>query len=153
MMTLDELIKQADNPTPEYIRELSRQVHGAQKKCVKHEYLITKPEEPNKRKYKCSNCGDTWWLFAKEKETSLPPPYIPDYTKPENFWPLMKESNIMLFYDSGYAVACNDVVRYFDVKGFYKDWHNERNYCAIRVDEGEHDLEIVGLLAYLKVKE
>ncbi len=89
-MTLDELIKQADNPTPEYIKELNKQVHEKFTICNNDHKWSELSTFAGWTCHKCLNCGIKY--SAPEGDAPLLKEHIqiPDYTKPENFWPLVE---------------------------------------------------------------
>lgn len=126
-MTLDELIKQAGSPTPEFLRELNKAVWEAQKN---HHHGLR--SGPSSSTFYCVYCG-------------VNP--IPDYAKPENFWPLFMELVGPIY--RGIVVGTRDGERIqFTFPGFLKTG-----------DLKGYDWEILGYpgiavcLAYLKVKE
>lgn len=136
-MTLDELLKQADSPTPEYVQELNKYMHeqvtGVE--CAHIYEALSYEEQDNDYEVKCQYCGDYHGCVGPYFFSQFA---IPDYTKPENFWPLLWE-----IWDK-----CK-VERYWDFNGNPID----KLLIASRHFEIIADPGIAGCLAYLKIKE
>lgn len=119
-MTLEELETALREPTPELINELNKRVHIKATKCGNdHQwtYLGEKHYPFYHDVYSCMLCE----LQVSTYDKKGPPPKEsienPDYTRPENFWPLAWKNDITVIkvQQSGFVhtFATNDVKAFF----------------------------------------
>lgn len=138
-MTLDQLIEAAQNPTPEIVGEVCKRVHEIATLCGNDHKWYKAYVTPGMTHYNCLVCGSHVAV-----PIGIPPPTIedvgiPDYTKAENFWPLIEE------YETG-------GVRKVGKKyvAFLRRWIGENCYFSNCEAPGAG---IAVCLAYLKIKE
>lgn len=139
-MTLDQLIEAAQNPTPEIVEEVCKRVHKTMGLCW-HKWIKTGFTEKGAllglthEDYECECSAETFW----PQEETDPVPTGCDYTRPENFWPLVEEYEMWIS-----PIDCDEGCGKWSV------------LIPQQVPEAEINHDNPGLavcLAYLKIKE
>ncbi len=176
MISLDELIEAAQNPTPEIVEEVSKRVHKVKELCVHNwkfksrgsydhwrctrrgcrEYPTELERAQNQENYRRDYLPDigewTHYKFEQTERYGKKPVSVPDYTKPENFWALLWEIISMPEMTVEISRFCFSCSRGTGIPGTGRGYQKDFVFSFPCPDKQDLTGLAVGL-AYLKIKE